>query len=307
MLRVAGPELFASIARTLAPAEGGEAADLHIDLWDAAATGVAVPNGHAHHGTRQGVAGGWLLRSTDGRWVTQLHRDSELCLDHGTGRMIGGVRVMRPSPGWHPARPLQDMLIHWLAAQGQAVVHAAMVVHQGVGALVAGPTGHGKSTTAAAGLAAGMGVLGDDTVAVEAVGDRWTGHCLHATVKVRTALPARLDAHTVPLTGPWEGESALFLPESFPQSVVRGAPIVAILLPRLSDAPTSTIAPVTAGRALATLTPEALSLEPGDVRTGFERVSRLASGVPAFRLEVGRDPASIPAAVAPLLERLSGS
>lgn len=309
-VRVAGPALFSGLVRTLAPAEGDGQADLSIDLWDAAATGVRVPDIPPPGGPRQGTAGGWLMRSPDRRWLTHIHPDAELCLDRRRGRLVGGFRAARPSTGWHPARPLQHMLIPWIAGLGDTVLHAAMVVSHGAGALVAAPGGHGKSTTAAASLAAGLGVLGDDTVSVEAGDGGWVGHCLHATVKVRTAvvpLGRELAADAVPLDGVWAGESVLYLTESHPAAVVRSARVAAILLPRLSDERASALEPLTAGRAMAQLTREALSLEPGQVQIGFERVSELAAGVPAFRLHVGRDPASIPAVIAPLLERLSGS
>lgn len=309
-VRVAGPALFRGLARTLAPAGGDEPADLRIDLWDAAATGVPVPDTPPPFGSRQGMAGGWLVRSPDRRWLTHLHPDMELCVDHRLGHLVGGVRTFRPSAGWHPARPLQHVLIPWLAGLGHTVVHGAMVVRGGAGALVAAPSGHGKSTTAAASLAAGLGVLGDDTVSVEPTDDGFLGHCLHATVKVRTRqapLNPGLAAHAMPLHGAWEGESVLYLNESRPEAIVRSTPIAAILLPQLWDERTSALEAVTPGRAMAQLTREALSLEPGQVEAGFERVSRLAAGVPAFRLHVGRDPESIPAAIAPLLERLSGS
>jgi hypothetical protein len=309
-VRVAGVELFESLTRALVPATGDDAPDLAIDLWDAEATGVAVPDGPPLYGERQDLAGGALVRSPDRRWLAHHHPDFDVCVDRVGGRLVGGVRHRRESIGWHPARPLQQVFIPWLAGLELAVVHAAMVVSDGAGALVAGPSGHGKSTTAAASISAGLGVLGDDTVSVEATGEGWIGHCLHATVKTRTdsalADPA-LVAAAVPLAGRWRGESVLFLNDARPEAVVASARVAAILLPRLSDLPTSEIEPVSAGRALSALTGEALSLEPGQVAAGFERVSALAEGVPAFRLHVGRDPATIPAAIRRLLEGLSGS
>ncbi len=310
-LRVAGADLFASLVRTLASAPAAEGpADLRMDLWDSAATGVFVPDGPQLYGERQGSAGGMLVRSPDRRWLAHHHADLELCVDLAQGRLVGGLVTRRASLGWHPARPLQHILIPWLAAIGLAVVHAAMVVRDGTGALIAGPTGHGKSTSAAAALTAGFGVIGDDTVAVEAAGDGFVGHCIHATVKTRSSgsrLDPGLAAAAVPLEGAWEGESVLYLGEARPEAVVASAPLAAILLPRLSDRRASTVEPMKPGAALSVLTGEALSLEPGQIATGFERVVALVGAVPAFRLHVGRNAATIPIAISDLLERLRGA
>lgn len=309
-LRVAGRELYESLARTLAPVPANEPPELRIDLWDAAVTGSPVPDGPLLNGWRQDIAGGPLIRTADGRWIAHHHPDIDLWVDLGHGRLVGGVRTRRESIGWHPARPLQTILIYWLAALRRAVLHAAMVVSDGRGALVAGPSGQGKSTTAAASVAAGLGVLGDDTVALEQTVDRWIGHCMYATVKTRTAaarLAPELASAAIPLEGRWEGESVLYLNEVRPESIVPTADLTAILLPRLSDSLKSEVEPVRAGAALAVLTGAALSLQPGEVASGFEQVSALAGDVPAFRLHVGRDPATIPAAIAGHLAQLEAA
>lgn len=306
-LRVAGCDLYESLARTLAPAPEDEPAELRIDLWDAAVTGSPVPEGPPLNGWRQDIAGGPLIRSADRRWLAHHHPDIDLWVDMAQGRLVGGVRTRRESIGWHPARPLQTIFIYWLAGLRRAVLHAAMVVVDGRGALVAGPSGHGKSTTAAASVAAGVGVVGDDTVALEETGGGWIGHCMHATLKTRTGaarLAPELAGVARPLAGRWAGESVIYLNEVRPESIVRSAPLSAILLPRLSDRAETEVEPIRAGAALAVLTGTALSLQPGEVAAGFEQVSALAEDLPAFRLRIGRDPSTIPDAIARLLTSL---
>ena len=78
-------------------------------------------------------------------------------------------------------------------------------------------------------------------------------------------------------------------------------------LPKLSDRTTSEVEPIRTGPALAVLTGTTLSLQPGEVASGFEQVSALADDVPAFRLHVGRDPATIPDAIASLLAKLGAA
>jgi hypothetical protein len=99
----------------------------------------------------------------------------------------------------------------------------------------------------------------------------------------------------------------LYVNDVRPDAVAASARVAAVLLPRLSDRPESSIEPVKAGAALSVLTGAALSLEPGEIAAGFERVSALAGALPAFRLHVGREPSSIPRAIAPLLVDLRGS
>jgi hypothetical protein len=310
VLRVVGHELYESLARTLAPAPESEPAELRIDLWDAAVTGSPVPDGPPLHGWRQDIAGGPLIRSGDGRWLAHHHPDIDLWVDIAQGRLVGGVRTRRESIGWHPARPLQTIFIYWLAGLRRAVLHAAMVMVDGRGALVAGPSGQGKSTTAAASVAAGLGVLGDDTVALQRTDEGWIGHCMYATVKTRTGaarLAPDLARAAIPLAGRWAGESVLYLNEVRPESIVPSAKLTAILLPKLCDRVVTEVEPIRAGAALAVLTGTALSLQPGEVAAGFEQVSAVAEHVPAFRLHVGRDPSTVPGAIVELLARLDGS
>lgn len=69
---------------------------------------------------------------------------------------------------WRSARQLlAEALAVWFGARGAVVMHAAHVGIDDVGLMALGPTGSGKSTVAAAALAAGWDVHGDDLAIVQ--------------------------------------------------------------------------------------------------------------------------------------------
>src|SRR5437667_6307955 len=69
-------------------------------------------------------------------------------------------------PDWVRRAPLRNVLTWWANDRGLAFLHAGAVT-DGAGAVVlAGGSGAGKSTTAMACLAAGLGFVGDDACLV---------------------------------------------------------------------------------------------------------------------------------------------
>ncbi len=153
----------------------------------------------------------------------------------------------------------------------------------------------GKSTVTFACLAAGMGFLGDDAIAVE----DGRGSTIHAVAKVSEATlgqyPA-LEAASERFDDPETDERAVRLGGSV-ASAIESAHIAAIAFPRLADSDPSSVRPLVAGRAVIELWPCALSAEAWRLGDAFTAVSALAASVPAFVLEVGRDPAGIAEAI----------
>ena len=75
------------------------------------------------------------------------------------------------------------------------------------------------------------------------------------------------------------------------------APLRAIVFPRRGEQPESWVSELSAGQALTQLTGSDLTMTQGTIAAHFEQLAALAEGVPAFSLEVGSDPSTIPAAV----------
>ncbi|HEX8207448.1 MAG TPA: hypothetical protein VF587_15400, partial [Solirubrobacteraceae bacterium] len=264
LLRTAGRGIAAVVGRSLAPADPSAEPVLRLDLYEEDATGVGDPSGGRLNlgAERHGPAGERFALTPDGRRVRFHGPHFDIRLDRDARRAVGWVRGASRLSSWHRARPLQTLFMPWLNDLGMTVVHAAMVAREGDGVLLAGASFAGKSTTAAACAQAGLGVLGDDAIALERTGEGFAGHCLHSAIKLRSDALERapdLAARAEAAGGVWEGEAVLFLRDAFPESVTATARLRALAFPRLSPERESRVVPLGRGRSLATLTGAALS------------------------------------------------
>jgi len=306
---IVGRDLAHLFARSLARA--GEAAQLPaltLQLWDEQATGVAPgPVTEQQDGiVKFGAAGERLGFTEDGRFLHFSTPHFDIRLDRNAEHAVGWVRSDRTLMPWHRTRPLQTLFVPWLGGRGRIVVHAAMVAHRGLGIVMAGPPHSGKSTTIAACAAAGLDVLGDETIAIEIRDDRVWGHCLHGAVKLRRQ---GLHRHPVPdgetetLGAPWQEEAVVaFLDSAFPGQVVASAKIVALGFPHLVPEPDTTTAVMSPGQALRKLTGSVLSVEPGRVGSMFDAAAEVAMRVATYSVAVGCSAERIAAGLTEVLE-----
>ncbi len=190
----------------------------------------------------------------------------------------------------HPAPVALDhalpVALAWvLAAQDRWIVHGAGVVPpEASGALIAtGPAGAGKSTTAAAALAAGWPVLADDLLVVRP----GPGAPAVTGVPRPLAVPPDVGAHLGrPLGGDPRGRRAV-------DAELAGGwhPIAAVLVLGHGDHAATEAVRIRAVDAVRALTtahfPAAID---GRMRSWFPVAARLAR-LPAWRLDLGADPA----------------
>ena len=302
--RVAGREAAAILSRSLASG-AGDGPGLRLDLWDEEATGVGFePADWGNHRWRAWAPGERLRISADGRYVRFSGLDFDVRLDRESEYAVGWLRSERLLSSWHRARPLQMLLLTWIASRGLTAVHAAMVARDGRGVLLAGPTRRGKSTVAAACAAAGFDVFGDEVIALEPSENGVIGHGVYTAVKLRREGLDRhptLDGMTITYGEPWNDEAVAFLGEVFPGQVPGCAQLAVLAFPMLDDAETTSFAPIGAGRAARELIGCILSAEPGNVAAGFAVVTAAAERVPAYRLRIGTATERVPKRVEALL------
>ena len=278
-VRVAGRALA---ERVLAPLGGAAAeptgtADLRVCLWDEEATGMPAP-------VPQPEPGVHLDPGEDG---VVWHRDSGglTVIDRGQARIAGHRRRASRLP---EERGLFVLLPLWYIDNGVSLVHAGLVADGDRGALLAGPGGSGKSTTALACCAAGFDYLGDDHVGIAETAAGFEGHALRATARID---PAVLAAHPFLACGGVaspgdDGKTVLALAERRRRS---RTPITVVLLPRRSSAQTG-LSPAPAGAALRALAPTSLVGLIGGGRWGMGRLAALLRSTPAFWLDLAGGP-----------------
>lgn len=285
-LRIAGEALAERLAPALAPlAVDASPPQLDIVAWEGA---LPPPPWEAS-------AQGEHYAADDGVQVLQ-GPESLTVLDGG--RAAFWVRDARSLPRWETAAPLRTLLRWALRGHGLHLVHAAAVVGVRGAALLAGTSGAGKSTTALAASDAGLGYVGDDYCAVDG-DDPPRAHALNAVGKLDAGGLHRLPAlrERMLAGGPTPEGKELVVP----RGVVRSAPLVSIVLPRVAAAG-GPLEPARSAEALSALA-TSLLLFPGSRQEDFAPLGALVRALPAHRLPLGPDPA---AAAAVLADHLGG-
>jgi hypothetical protein len=297
-VRVAGGEVARMLQRSLAPS-AADGPGLTLELWDEVATGVGrgVFAGPGSDFYRDGPAGETLGLSPDGRYVRYAGADFEILLDRAAQHGVGWIRSEKLLSSWHRARPLQALLMSWMAARRVSAVHATMVARDGTGILLAGPAHAGKSTVTAACGAGGFDLLGDEAIALEVRDGRVIGHCVHAAVKLRSDGLERhpsLQGRTHHCGPPWQDELVAFLGEAFPGQVVASAEVAAVGLAELGEAQETLYSPLPPALAMRALTGCLLSVEPGNLGSAFDTVAEVIERVPAYRVSIGTATERVP-------------
>jgi predicted O-methyltransferase YrrM len=303
-MRFAGGALEPALLAAFAHARTNEideiANRLEVLLWDSASTGATdpeIPWALGDVRARGDVRGfdshkvSVFTEPASGA-ITVLHRER--------GEIVYWVVDVESVPWYERGAPLRGALHHWAADRAWHFVHAAAVGRDGVGVLLAGPTGSGKSTTALACLAAGFDYVGDDYV-VLTDGERPRAHCLYSTAKLDASalerLPA-LETAVVDTRREREHKVVLDLARFRPEAVGGSLPIDAIVLPRIAArGGPPVIRRAGAGEALRALAPTTLLQLPGAAHVRMKAMASLVRSVPVFSLELGADVDGVPEAV----------
>jgi hypothetical protein len=288
------PTVLPALGHLVEPAAGG--ADLVVELWDTASTGVPMlppPRGH------EALPPGGHLEGWQGERHVTFQGGPGGCtlFDREAGRALVWARDARAIEPFEQAAPLRRLLAVWLEPLGITLVHAAAVGGARGGLLLGGRGGSGKSTTALLCLAAGMGFAGDDYVALD--GDGFA-HGLYATAKVDAASLERFPALRAHFSGPPPpGEKAIAYLHPHP-ALGRGFPVRGVLMAR-AGARETRLAPITPGAALRGIAPSSLLQLPRSTGSPLAAIARLVERVPCHAIELGPDASAIVSTVAGLL------
>ncbi len=203
----------------------------------------------------------------------------------------------------HEFGALARNLFSWALGEPPLLpVHGAVVGSGGVGVLVAGMGGAGKSTTVLACLERGMELVGDDHCLLDP-GPPAVAHALYAYAKLtedgRRRLPelaarARgrvLDKLLVPLDGELASRCA------------EAQTLGAVVLPRLGATPG--LRPAPPGGALVALASATFFLPPAQRGTAVRALSAMARALPVYELGLSEDLDEVHSAVRGLVEAMT--
>jgi hypothetical protein len=295
------PHFTAALAhRAVPPASPPQ---LTICIWDDASTGATMPPpawSPADYSPR-----GEITAFGDDNYPASYQVEAGLLSLLDARRGLGLVWTANAAdlPRYELTFPARSILYWWAQRHGLQMVHAGAVGRAGRGVLLVGKGGSGKSTTALACLAAGFDYAGDDYVLVSDH-PRPRAHSLYCSGKLHADHVERFPA-LLPLIhnrSHLESEKALFyLAAHYEKQIVADLPLNAIVLPRVTGARVTTYRRVSAVQSLAGLAPSTIRQLPGAGQADYQRLGRLARGLPAFVLDLGTVVETVPAAVLNLM------
>jgi hypothetical protein len=309
-VRTLGQQLATHICRPFAHLRSPEAASavpaLTIDVWDESETGVPAPAAAlaGDPETTWPVEDGAALSASPDKRLLRVERDGSVAwLDRSARRVVGAFRSADQLSVYERTRPFRLFWHAWYHDNKLQIIHAGLVARNGDGALLTGPCGAGKSTSAVACLCGGLDYLADDYVGVEE-SERgvFVGHSIYGSARLDPRQIARLDRlqqHAIPSDDPREDKSLLLLDEAFPGRIRQQAAIRVILLPKIVGLSSPRLRSATRAEALLRLAPGSMFLGPSLGAPGLDKLARLVEHVPSYWLELGGDVGEVP----PVVER----
>lgn len=237
------------------------------------------------------------------RYTLAYDRKPEVFSAFDAQRQLG-LYWARDSGGllyYEQAAPMRRLLQGWLQRRGLLALHAAGVSTSAGGALLAGRTGAGKSTTAVACARAGLGYAGDDYVLV-APGAAPRLYGLYRTAKLNPSvlgwmpeLAAQvsngdrlsLEKALIYWPGPGLGED--------------GAPLRAIFLLRHTTQSETQARQLPGEAAFRAILPDTLFSLLGEARQVTSALRPVVHTVPCFDLALGTDLDGVAAVIAEVL------
>jgi hypothetical protein len=299
-------ETFAHLATTASSGPAG----LQIEAWDENETGIIGPrlSEASTPGWEAPMDGGTLAVSADENTLVFRLGRSVTCLDRRAARIVAWTHDAARLLLQERTKPFGPLLALWLRDRGLRMMHAAAVVRDGRAVLLIGPTGSGKSTSAALCVEAGLGYLGDDAAALEECGDgAFVAHSLYGGARLLAADTARfphLAQHAVVPDGDLEDPKVLiFLHRTHADQLQRRARITAVAFPRVAGGVTTRVRRLSGAQALGGCAAGSLFMWVRPDASDVDQLTRLVTTVPAYALELGTELSAVAPHIAALLER----
>lgn len=287
----------------LAVAPRPEAA-LTVLLWDSETTGTDMPPVPPPMADRTRRNEFWRCTGDGVRLAWNPRNGTFTGLDRVRRLALFRVAAARDLAQYESGSPLLQLLEWWLDDHGLTVIHAGAVGTAGGGVLLAGKGGSGKSTSAVACLAAGLGYVSDDYCLLD-VRARPAALSVYNSAKVAWRDQGRfpfLAPALSPVAVPGVDKALFFLHPRFAAQLLPGFPVRAVLVPRVSGRPSTRVHALSPARALLALAPSTVFHFQGRDNRALRSMGALVRQVPCYELELGTDLAGVAGALRPLLE-----
>ena len=241
-----------------------------------------------------------------GRLIADFFNAGVLVIDGVRGRADG--YLIRPET--MPASLIEYLfhlaLIELLRRRGLYTIHATALEKHGLGVLIPGNSGRGKTTSFISLLRSGYRYLSDDHPLLRDAGDHVD--LLPFPIKINVtedtiAFFPELRNAPDHLLHPGFPKRAFYAEELYSTAIGEHCRPSLVLFPHVVDAPHSHLEPLSKSRALELLLPQALLVYDAYVaRREFQVLAKLVQQVDCYRLHFGRDILDLPKLITPLLE-----
>jgi hypothetical protein len=297
-VRFAGETLVPLLSPALghASVSAAEEPALTACVWDPQAIGVRLPE--PPWGSEGQLPGGRVVRNWNGVELAFLP-DGELNV------FDRNRRLAFHSPG--VARELSSIplltIIHWwMSEHNLYCVHAGAVGFESGGVLLVGRGGAGKSTATLSCLQSRLGYVADDFCLMSAESAP-QAYSLYSSAKLEPDQIPKLPFLLRP-DGRLKysfGKAIVFLACDFPEKLLPGFPVRAVLVPKITGRTDTAATRVSPAEAIKALAPSTLFILSGSGQPGLAAMAKLVRSVPCYRLEVGTDLPTIPRAIEDIL------
>ena len=189
-------------------------------------------------------------------------------------------------PLYEMAAPMKIVFHHFAQDHGMILVHGAAIAMDGIGVLIAGRGGSGKTTTAICAALGGFDYLGDDYVILDP--ENKAIHSLYSSSKIRWDSEKLLpELGSLAVNGRNEDKGYFFMNE-INDRVRKSVRLRAVVIPKLGgeDPSYARISGITALRVLSSST---IFQMPGSGQRILGEISRVLRDIPVYEMILGRD------------------
>jgi hypothetical protein len=279
---------------------GPTKADFYIAVVSENDTEITPPNAFWD---KAAITAGGIFSSNDNRYVAYYQQVYGIfqITDTLEKRAFYWMQHEEQLPEWERSFSFRNILHHFTENTNYCMLHAAGLGTNGVGVILPGKGGSGKSNTSLACVGSNILYLGDDFLLVDT--ESLTAFSLYNTAKIEQhRLPffekvfRNIQSRKV-LTN---GKMQFFLYPFFKDCLIKSFTIKAIVLPQFSGLESTTITSTSATESLKAMAPSTLGLLKASQKT-FKKLAHIAQNVPVFILKTGTDLEQIPVTIASLL------
>ena len=279
------------------------AADLTICIWDSESTKVEMIPPPCTKDCFSDRGDIWGFNSSRIKAAFHWIECSVNLMDLEKNTGVYWIQTAETLPYWVLASPLRTLFHWWMEKNGCQLLHAAAVGTKNGAVLITGKGGVGKSTTALSSLQAGLFYTADDYV-ITKLKPFPSVVSLYSTAKLNADHVANFPDLSRFVNNPEklnQEKAVIFLNPHLGQKLMIEMPLKAILTPQISDQLDSHIKSVSRWDIQRAMSFTTMSQLPYVGYHTHDYISKLASSLPHYILEIGKDFKRIPVAISDFL------